>query len=187
MDGHQHDLQSSDGRRAFLRRLGMTAVATAALAGIADVAGQNPAGAAVRTKGANQVRGVGQGASAALQSGTVQSLYCYPNPGQCGSACQPNGVYCHLCTADTTVPDGSVGAYVYNMCIGGDTTFTLISPFGISPYLQCTPNPGHCGSGCQPNGVWCHSCTAVTVTDSGTGRYTYNMCIGGDYSFTLYP
>ena len=39
MDQHQHDAQPPSGRRKFLRQLGMTAAATAALSGLADVVG----------------------------------------------------------------------------------------------------------------------------------------------------
>jgi hypothetical protein len=180
MDEHQHDLQPPVGRRTFLRRLGMTAAAAAALAGIADVAGRNPAGAAVRTRGGNQARGVGEVAT--LDSAR---LYCTPSPGHCGGGCQPSGVYCHQCTA---VTGGIAGSnHTYNMCIGGDTNFTLRTDNPPStPYLTCIPSPGQCGGGCQPSGVYCHRCTAVTVVPGGTGDYDYNMCIGRNDSFTLF-
>jgi len=52
MDKHQHDAQPPSGRRKFLSQLGMTAVATAALSGLADVVGLKPAAAASRAEGA---------------------------------------------------------------------------------------------------------------------------------------
>jgi len=181
MDKHQHDLhdlQPPDGRRTFLRRLGMTAAA-AAFVGIADVAGRTPAGAAVRTRGGNQARGV-------AATGDSATLYCTPNPGHCGGGCQPSGVWCHQCTAGTGGIPGS--QHTYNMCIGGDTTFHLdTGEFAGTPYLTCIPSPGHCGGGCQPSGVYCHQCTAVTVVPAGTGDYNYSMCVGRNDSFTLYP
>lgn len=176
MDGHQHDLQLQLGRRAFIRRAGRTAAATAFLVGIADLAGRNPARAAVRTRGVNQVPLAGDSAA----------LSCSPSPGHCGGGCRPSGVYCHQCTAYT----GGIGfsPHTYNMCIGGNTTFGLQTgvPAGL-PYLTCTPSPGNCGGPCQPNGVYCHQCTAVTVVPAGTADYNYFVCIGRNDGLTLYP
>jgi hypothetical protein len=52
MDSRQHHAQPPSGRRKFLGQLGMTAVATAALSGLADVVGLKPAAAATRAEGA---------------------------------------------------------------------------------------------------------------------------------------
>lgn len=125
MDKHQHDAQPPSGRRKFLRQLGMTAAATAALSGIADVAGLKPAEAATRPRGVKKVRGVRESVTLdSAESATARSLYCYPAPGSCGEPCEPSGLYCHGCTAITEV-SGETVSYAYNLCIGGDTTFTL--------------------------------------------------------------
>jgi anaerobic selenocysteine-containing dehydrogenase len=126
MDKHQHDAQPPSGRRKFLRQLGMTAAATAALSGLADVAGLRPAAAATRAAGGMKVRGARKNAS--LQRVTVNSVYltCYVCSGCCGSPCTPSGVYCHHCTG-VTVVNGDIGviAFAGYYCLGGNNNFTL--------------------------------------------------------------
>ena len=126
MDKHQHDAQPPSGRRKFLRQLGMTAAATAALSGLADVAGLRPAAAATRAAGGMKVRGARK--NAPLQRVTVNSVYltCYVCSGCCGSPCTPSGVYCHHCTG-VTVVNGDIGviAFAGYYCLGGNNNFTL--------------------------------------------------------------
>ena len=126
MDKHQHDTQPPSGRRKFLRQLGMTAAATAALSGLADVVGLKPAAAATRAEGDMKVRGARQYTSRA--NVTVNSVYleCYVCSGCCGSPCTPSGVYCHHCTG-VTVVNGDIGviAFAGYYCLGGNNGFTL--------------------------------------------------------------
>jgi len=124
MDNHQHDAQPPSGRRKFLSQLGMTAVATAALSGLADVVGLKPAAAATR-EGGMKVRGARENAS--VGRATVNSVYltCYVCSGCCGSPCTPSGVYCHHCTGVTVVNGIDVIAFGGYYCLGGNNNFTL--------------------------------------------------------------
>jgi hypothetical protein len=124
MDKHQYDAQPQSGRRKFLRQLGMTAAATAALSGLADVAGLRPAAAATRAAGGMKVRGARNRAS----SVTVVSAFfgCSLCSGCCGGPCTPSGVYCHFCAGGTLMSNGdTVDTFSGYYCIGGDNNFTL--------------------------------------------------------------
>ena len=124
MDKHQHVAQPPSGRRKFLRQLGMTAVGTAALSGLADVAGLKPAAAATRGM---KVRGARNRASV-VPDATVTSvtLTCTLCEGCCSPACSPSGIWCHNCEAVTWI-GGGIGqiAWAGIICIGGGTSFTL--------------------------------------------------------------
>jgi anaerobic selenocysteine-containing dehydrogenase len=126
MHQHQHDAQPPSGRRKFLRQLGTTAVATAALSGLADVVGLKPAAAATRAEGDMKVRGARKHASRERRAVTSVELTCYLCSGCCGSPCTPTGVYCHHCTGVTWLT-GDIGviAFAGYYCLGGNNNFTL--------------------------------------------------------------
>jgi hypothetical protein len=127
MDKHQHDAQPPSGRRRFLRQLGMTAVGTAALSGLADVVGLKPAAAATRAEGGMKIRGARSRASV-LPDATVTSvtLTCNLCEGCCDPDCTPAGVYCHNCEAVTWL-SGGIGeiGWAGIICLGGGSSFTL--------------------------------------------------------------
>jgi hypothetical protein len=126
MDKHQHDAQPPNGRRKFLRQLGMTAAATAALSGLADVVGLKPAEAATRAEGRMKVRGARASASGNLATVTGAFFGCSLCYGCCGSPCTPSGVYCHYCAGGTLMSNGDVvDSFSGYYCIGGDSNFTL--------------------------------------------------------------
>jgi hypothetical protein len=121
-------------RRKFLRHVGMTAAATAALAGITDMAGINPALAASKggsLKKATLVRAVKTSELTPAQrkrvrtvTGTAQpnvdndDMFCTCTPGDCGSPCHPSSVWCHYCTKIASSSTCKSGYY----CIGGGCT-----------------------------------------------------------------
>ena len=95
-------------RRKFLHQIGMTAAATAAVAGLADVAGMKPAYAA--TKGTPKKTGVR--AVSTLPPEAQKKIHeirsarpdvavfysCELTPNHCGAGgCHPAGVWCHFC------------------------------------------------------------------------------------------
>jgi anaerobic selenocysteine-containing dehydrogenase len=128
MDKHQHDAQPPSGRRKFLSQLGMTAVATAALSGLADVVGLKPAAAATRAKGNMKVRGARQHASLEPATATYTTFTCELCQGCCGAPCTPTGVYCHQCWASTYVNGSGNPTSIYDfgyICVGGGSNFTL--------------------------------------------------------------
>jgi anaerobic selenocysteine-containing dehydrogenase len=125
MDKHQHDAQPPSGRRKFLSQLGMTAAATAALSGLADVVGLKPAAAATRDM---KVRGARQHASLEPATATYTTFTCELCQGCCGAPCTPTGVYCHQCWASTYVNGSGNPTSIYEfgyICVGGGTNFTL--------------------------------------------------------------
>jgi nitrous oxide reductase len=116
--------QGGSSRRKFLRQVGVTAAATAAFAGIADATGLGSAFAATKTtptgpagktmtlvralpakdlpagqaKKVQEIRARrAQELAGNVNPATVGEYYCYCTPGQCGSGCHPNGVWCHYC------------------------------------------------------------------------------------------
>jgi hypothetical protein len=124
MDKHQHDVQLQSGRRKFLRQLGMTAAATAALSGLADVVGLKPAAAATRDAGYMNARGAGEHDSQAATVGAT-SVICQLCKGCCGGPCTPSGVYCHLCWGQTIVNGIPIIGFEGYYCLGGGNNFTL--------------------------------------------------------------
>jgi hypothetical protein len=127
MDEHQHDAQPPSGRRKFLSQLGMTAVATAALSGLADVAGLRPAAAATRAARGMKVRDARNRASV-VPAATVETAFfgCSLCSGCCDGPCTPSGVYCHYCAGGTLMSNGDVvDSFAGYYCIGGDNNFTL--------------------------------------------------------------
>jgi anaerobic selenocysteine-containing dehydrogenase len=129
MDKHQHDAQPPSGRRKFLRQLGTTAVATAALSGLADVVGLKPAAAATRAEGGMKVRGARNRASVVPDATvTSVSVICQHCNGCCGSPCTPSGLYCHFCWGQTILssnPGIPIIGFEGYYCIGGGNNFTL--------------------------------------------------------------
>jgi hypothetical protein len=127
MDKHQHDTQPPSGRRRFLRQLGMTAAATAALSGLADVAGLKPAAAATRAPAGTKVRG-GRDHASIVPDATVTSVTfeCTLCVGCCDPVCTPSGVWCHNCEAVTWISGGiGVIGWAGVICIGNGSSFTL--------------------------------------------------------------
>ncbi len=131
------DRKTGASRRKFLRQIGMTAAAGAAVAGFADVAGLAPALASA--KSAPKARGVL--AHSTLPAQTQKkireirahraspdvpqaSLFvnCSPTPGQCGGPCHPNGVWCHWCCLESAHCGGRKIS-CWRSCIGGDFDF----------------------------------------------------------------
>ncbi len=124
MDKHQHGAQPPSGRRKFLRQLGVTAAATAALSGLADVVGLKPAAAATRTEGGMKVRGAREHDSQAATVGAT-SVICQLCKGCCGAPCTPSGVYCHFCWGQTIVNGIPIIGFSGYYCLGGGNNFTL--------------------------------------------------------------
>jgi hypothetical protein len=133
----QHDAQSSQNepgkapsRRKFLRQVGMTAAAAAAVAGAAEVFGLTPASAAAKqgTRGrpalpanklseappalAKKVRDI-----RAAQPNYNPFYCCSPTPGHCGKPC-PHGEWCHTCVSST-------GNDFWQSCLQGDSGFCV--------------------------------------------------------------
>ena len=135
-DSSPHQEAAVPGRRKFLRQVGLTAAATAVVAGTADVLGVTPALAsankAARTKSmlahnavpaselspvaAKRVREIRTKYDAAHPD-AICSWYCELAPGSCGAPCHPNGVWCHLCIGSN--PNFSIVA----VCWGGHYNF----------------------------------------------------------------
>jgi hypothetical protein len=129
MDKHQQDAQPPSGRRRFLRQLGMTAVGTAALSGLADVVGLKPAAAVTRAERGRKVRGA-RSRAAVVPDVTVSgiSMTCDVCEGCCGTPCTPSGVYCHYCNAITLVAGGgSAGGFAGYYCLGGNEYYAMSS------------------------------------------------------------
>jgi hypothetical protein len=124
MDKHQYDAQPPSGRRKFLRQLGMTAAATAALSGLADVVGLKPAAAATRAMGDMKARGAREQNSQAATVGAT-SVICQVCSGCCGAPCTPSGVYCHFCWGQTIVNGIPIIGFSGYYCLGKDNNFTL--------------------------------------------------------------
>ncbi len=135
MDQHEHDGQSlgheagkASSRRKFLRQVGMTAAATAAAVGAADVFGVTAASAAAKqgTRGRPTMK-VSEGPPAlvkkvrdirAARPNYLPFYCCSPTPGDCGKPCHPNGVWCHTCVSST-------GNDFWQECIKGDYGFCV--------------------------------------------------------------
>jgi hypothetical protein len=137
MDQHQHDGQSSrdetgkaPSRRKFLRQVGMTAAAAAAVAGAADVFGVAPAFAAAkqgtRDRSATPARKLGEAPPALAKKvreiRTARANYnpfycCSPTPGDCGKPCV-RGEWCHTCVSST-------GNDFWQICLQGDSGFCV--------------------------------------------------------------
>jgi hypothetical protein len=145
---HQHQAVTGStdlpgGRRKFLRQVGMTAAATAAFAGIGDVAGMKAAGAATKVKptsAANKdtlVRALPVAELPAVSRKKVQeirlrhgqekgenpdaagAMYCFCDPNHCPGACHPNGVWCHYCYYWSGGYCGPSGYYCIEGCGSG--------------------------------------------------------------------
>jgi hypothetical protein len=97
-------------RRKFLRQIGMTAAATAAFAGITDIAGVKPAYAGTRIKLPGQATLIRSATAAEMPRSTVKQIReirermapdartcCIPAPGACGAPCHPKSFFCHAC------------------------------------------------------------------------------------------
>ena len=130
----QRGQEPGPSRRKFLRQVGLTAAATAAVAGAADAFGVTAARAstqkAARTKvsigknatpfskaspaTAKKVREIRAEYNAAHPD-AVCSWYCHLAPGSCGAPCHPNGVWCHVCVG----PNSSFSF----VCLGGHSNF----------------------------------------------------------------
>lgn len=124
MDQDHHDerppeyggLSAPRSRRKFLRNVGMTAAATAAVVGVTDVMGMKSAFAATKEPAGQGGHG-GQGAPGCnltisdlppavakkmreirTQQGSDPGyLCCVPAHGDCGAGCTPGSVWCHAC------------------------------------------------------------------------------------------
>lgn len=140
MDREHHEKQPSHSqdppasRRKFLRHIGMTAAATAAIAGFADVAGMKPALAA--TKGASskstlvgkappgvrkQVQEIRASRGLQLAAG-YNTVFCRLAVGYCGAPCHPNGVWCHTCCSTVSCV-WSTARNCSTFCVGGEYDF----------------------------------------------------------------
>ena len=133
MNQDTHDSQperDQDGpatRRKFLRQVGMTAAATAAVAGLADVAGMKPAFAAAKSKGV-PARAMSPSMQKKIQE--IRSVHpdttlfysCALAPGHCGGPCHPSGVWCHNCCYVSNYCGGPKIECIYS-CNGGDYYF----------------------------------------------------------------
>lgn len=124
------DTGAAHGRRKFLRQAGMTAAATAALVGVADVAGVAPAfasakGPTIRKATAlSTAKGVRPGSTKQVQeiratatAGSDPFFSCILAPGHCNGNCTPNGVFCHHCCTSATHDSCAF------ICVGGDSNF----------------------------------------------------------------
>jgi hypothetical protein len=120
MDSDLRDRSSKGGRRKFLRQFGVTAAATAAAAGLIDVAGVQPAFASdnkrkpsgVQRPPRKRVRGVED-----AEAERFLRVNCSLAPNMCGEPCAHN-LWCHVCS------NSSNGAQAY-FCIGGYSSFYL--------------------------------------------------------------
>jgi hypothetical protein len=146
MNQDEHDNraeQALTNRRKFLRQVGMTAAATAAVAGFADVTGVTWASAAAKgrisgkeakefraqnprpphiEKRIQEIRERRATDPQAFASSSFGSYsYCIPTPGQCngvGGPC-PKGKWCHLCCSDYSYCGGKE-LRCWHQCLPGD-------------------------------------------------------------------
>jgi hypothetical protein len=135
MDQDHHDEKSPEyggltaprSRRKFLRNVGMTAAATAAVVGVTDAMGMMPAFGAARGSGrpgswagdipiselppnvAKKMREI-----RARQGSDPGYLCCVPAHGDCGGPCTPASVWCHACCDS----NGHCGFF----CVYGEST-----------------------------------------------------------------
>jgi hypothetical protein len=126
------------GRRKFLRQVGMTALATAAFAGVGDAAGLTSASAASKGKSlgaaskgtliqampvaelpassrkkVQEIR-IRHGQETNVLPDAKGAMYCYCDPGNCPGACHPSNVWCHYCYYWSGAYCGPSGYY----CVG---------------------------------------------------------------------
>jgi hypothetical protein len=136
-DTHDSQPEQNQGapatRRKFLRQIGMTAAATAAVTGLADVAGMKPAFAATKgtpkSEGARVISTLSPARQKKIQEirsahpDTLLFMSCQLTPGKCGG-CHPAGVWCHLCCS-VSAYCGNYGHYnnCSYVCSGGEYSF----------------------------------------------------------------
>jgi hypothetical protein len=130
-----HDHGEPAPRRKFLRQIGMTAVATAAIAGVADVAGAKPAFAGGKLAAATNKLPSGSKSVAQKKlreirgqnpTETCSEIYvsCLVTPGVCngGKPCTPDGVWCHTCCY-LSGGCGTRRTLCYTSCIFGHRSY----------------------------------------------------------------
>jgi hypothetical protein len=142
VDKDTHDSQPAQNRgappnrRKFMRQVGMGAAATAAIAGLADVAGMKPAAAATKRAPTNTGVLTSPTLSTTTQKkiqeirartvdvhpDTTYFIACSPTPGDCGGPCEPAGVWCHWCCVDENYC-GGLAVSCWRSCVGGDYYF----------------------------------------------------------------